>query len=112
MKNEILGDYSKFMARFKFHLDSNKLFLVGLNREGKISNRAYKEYFKNITLGGYYGFSPASDLFCAAGARADFSTEAQSLLSSTATLSVAYKDFKKTINFGRVESKDYFLIFC
>lgn len=104
-KNEVLNNETKFNARFKFHLDSNKLFWLGLSREGKISEISVKDYFKNVSLAGFYGFSPASDLFCIAGAKAHFNTESRSLLSSAVTLSAVYKDFKKTLVFGRVESK-------
>ncbi len=108
-KNEILDDATKSMSKFKFNLDSNKLFLFGFNKEGKAGEFNFKDYFKNITLAGYYGFSPVSDVFCIAGVGADLNPESRSLLTSAVTLSVNYKDFKKTLNFGRVEGKNLFI---
>lgn len=107
IKNESFLDDEKFTGRLKFNLDSDKLFILGLNREGKVSDATLKDYLKNVSLAGFYGFSPARDLFCIVGARGDFSTETKSLLSSAVTLSAAYRDFKKTLNIGRVESKKH-----
>jgi hypothetical protein len=105
-KNELSGDDRKFSARFKFHFDSDKLFVLALNRNGKASEATVKDYFKNISLAGFYGFTPAKDFHCIAGAKADFNPETRILLSSAVTLSANYKEVTETLNFGRVESKN------
>ena len=107
LKNELSGDDRKFTARFKFQFDSDKLFVLAFNRNGKASEATFRDYFKNYSLAGFYGFTPAKDFHCIAGAKADFNLETGILFSSTATLSATYKDLRETLNFGRVESKNF-----
>jgi len=107
-KQVITQKENTFLANWKLHLDENKLFVFGMNRDNSLEPLSFKNYFKHLSIAGFYGFSRNNNLQIVAGAKAGFNLESKSLSSGTIYASADYKDFKNTLKFGRFKSK-YFL---
>lgn len=99
---------NSFLANWKLHVDNNKLFVLGMNRDNSLSPFSYRDYFKHLSIAGFYGFSPYKDLHIVTGTKAGFNLESKSLSSGTIYASADYKDYKNTIKFGRFESNFLF----
>lgn len=109
MKHTVSDKDNQTVSKFRFFHDSNKLFVLGLDRENGSSAYEFKNYFKLLNLGAYYGLTASNGFIFNLGFLSNLNLEKKSLTRNQLILQGDYKNIKNNLVLGRDESRLLFL---
>ena len=111
LKSNISEKGNEVTSRLKLHHNSDKLFVLGVNKATNLASWDLKNYFQTFHLASFYGYQVRKGVSLAGGLVGNFELNTRSFSLAELHVQGKYNDLKNYLVLNRSQSGKYFLNF-